>query len=207
MTDLTLILGPMKSGKSFDLISHFAPLAYTDIAYALFQNARHTRDATVWSRNGISMEAERVQSLSDILPGIYDVIGIDEAHMFPPDDTDIVKNALLQGCTVVVSGLDMDYRGRMFNIVQRLMELGPSDVRYRRAVCEVCRKPNAIHTQVYHNGYPVVEGLPSVLPEDGTYVYRPVCRQCFVQWSPSLPVLKNTDGPVCADLPQPLQFA
>jgi thymidine kinase len=67
--------------------------------------------------------------------------------------------------------------------VKRLLELGPGVVRYRRAVCEVCRKPNATHTQVYVGTEPLVEGAPPVLPEDGTYVYKPVCRQCFVQKS------------------------
>jgi len=35
--ELILILGPMKSGKSFDLISYFMPLKYTNINFSLYQ--------------------------------------------------------------------------------------------------------------------------------------------------------------------------
>ena len=80
--ELTLILGPMKSGKSFDLISHFAPLKYTNIPFALYQSAKNVRDAEIWSRNGISLEAKKVHDLSETLASCAKVIGIDEVHMF-----------------------------------------------------------------------------------------------------------------------------
>ncbi|HEY3412345.1 MAG TPA: thymidine kinase [Armatimonadota bacterium] len=181
--DLTLILGPMKSGKSFDLISHFAPLQYTDISFGLFQSARNQRDASIFSRTGSSLAATKLSSLAPLLEQQYEIIGIDEVHMFAPEEAEIVNTLINRGVQVVASGLDMDYRGKLMPTIQRLLELGPAVVRYRRAVCEVCRRPNATHTQVYRGTQPLVEGAPPVLPEDGTYVYKPVCRQCFVQKS------------------------
>ena len=82
--DLTLILGPMKSGKSFDLISHFAPLQYTDISFGLFQSARNQRDATIFSRTGSSLAATKLASLAALLDQEYEIVGIDEVHMFAP---------------------------------------------------------------------------------------------------------------------------
>jgi thymidine kinase len=58
--------------------------------------------------------------------------------------------------------------------------MGPREVKYKRAVCEVCKSPDAIHTQVYHKEKPLTGGAPSIIPEDGTYMYLAVCRKCFV---------------------------
>lgn len=179
--DLTLILGPMKSGKSYDLISFFAPLKYTTIPFVLYQSARHVREAEVKSRNGASLEARQVLDLQSALEGDYKVVGIDETHMFGLDDVQIVEKLLKKGVKVVVSGLDLDYRGKMFGIIQSFLELGPKEVRYKRAVCEQCKSPDAMYTQVLNRGVPVTGGMPSVIPDDGTYSYQATCRYCFVR--------------------------
>jgi thymidine kinase len=179
--DLTLILGPMKSGKSYDLISFFAPLKYTTIPFVLYQSARHVRDEHVRSRNGVFLEARRVLDLKDALTEKYDVVGIDETHMFAKDDIKIIEELLKNKTRVIVSGLDLDYRGKMFPLIQDLFELGPKEVRYRRAVCELCKTPEAVYTQVFNQGIPVTTGMPSVIPDDGTFTYQAVCRHCFVK--------------------------
>ncbi len=179
MDDLTLIFGPMKSGKSYELISHFAPLQYTDIPFGLFHSVRNVRDQAITSRNGATLIGQKIKSLKSIVGHNYQLVGIDEVHMFEPEDVAIVADLLKNGTAVLCSGLDMDYRGELFETVKRLLELGPKEVRYKRSVCEVCRQPNAVYTQVFNQGQPIITGLPSVLPEDGTYTYEPVCRDCF----------------------------
>jgi len=178
---LKLILGPMKSGKSFELISNFAHLKYTDIPYAIYQSSRHVRDAGVKSRNGAVLEAQLVKDISSALDKNYKIVGIEEAHMFEESNAEIVRNLLFRGTLVIASGLDTDYKGEMFPIIRRLFELGPKEVVYRRAVCETCKEPNAVYTQVLLKGKPVTGGLPPSLPEDGTYEYKAVCRKCFVR--------------------------
>lgn len=178
--DLTLILGPMKSGKSFDLISHFAPLKYTDIPFVLYQSARNVRDEHISSRNGVVISAEKVSSLAEALDKNFAVVGIDELHMFDPKDVSVIAELLNRGVKVVGAGLDIDYQGKMFDIVRALLELGPKEVKYKRAVCEICRQPNAVYSQVFNNGVPLTGGMPSVIPDDGTFTYQPVCRNCFV---------------------------
>lgn len=179
--ELILILGPMKSGKSFELISYFTPLQYTDIPFKVFQSAKNVRDGSVWSRNGVSLQAEKAADLSGAEEEGLKVVGVDEIHMFAESDADIIEGLLKNGVKVVVSGLDTDYKGEMFPIIKKLLSMGPKEVEYKRAVCENCKTPEAIYTQVYKDGEPVLEGLPSVLPEDGRYVYKPVCRKCFLK--------------------------
>lgn len=179
--DLTLILGPMKSGKSYDLISFFAPLQYTDIPYTLYQSSRHVRDEQIQSRNGVGLKAQRIVSLQEIIPTSSRIIGIDEIHMFSPNDVMYIEQLLDEGVKVIVSGLDLDYQGKMFETTRRLFELGPKEVRYRRAVCEKCKNPEAMYSQVLCNSSPLTEGMPPVIPDDGTFSYQATCRKCFVR--------------------------
>ncbi len=179
--ELTLILGPMKSGKSYDLISYFAPLRYTNIPHVLYQSKRNVRDEHITSRNGVALAAQKITDLREALAGDWRVVGIDETHMFPASTVEVVEELLKKGVKVIVSGLDLDYRGHMFEIIKGLLELGPKEVRYKRAVCERCKNPEAIYTQVLKMGEPIVADLPPVLPDDGTYTYMTTCRNCFVK--------------------------
>lgn len=179
--DLTLILGPMKSGKSFDLISFFAPLQYTDIPFALYQSARNVRDEQIYSRNGVGLKAHKITSLGEIMTTPSRIIGIDEVHMFHPEDIHYIEHLLDRGVKVIASGLDLDYQGKMFETVRRLLELCPKEVRYRRAVCEKCKNPEAIYSQVFQNALPLTEGMPPVIPDDGSFTYQATCRRCFVR--------------------------
>lgn len=181
--DLLLILGPMKSGKSFELISHFAPLKYTSIPFGLFQSVRNVRDDGICSRNGISLGAQKIESIAQILDKNLQVVGIDEVHMFAESEVENIKKLLEQGTKVIISGLDMDCYGKLFPIVRKLLELGPKDVKYRRAVCEICGNPNAVYTQISKDNKPVLAGLPQVVPDDGTYTYTATCPKCFVKSS------------------------
>lgn len=181
MSDLILILGPMKSGKSFEVINHFAPLKYTDITYGLYHSARNVRDGGVWSRNGVELEAKKVHSLKEILQDDVQVVGIDEVHMFEEKDAYAIEELLKRGTKVIISGLDTSHNGRMFPIIMRILELGPTEVIYKKAVCEICKDPNAVYTQILKNLKPVLEGLQVVVPDDGTHQYKSVCRTCFVR--------------------------
>lgn len=177
--DLTLNLGPMKSGKSLALIAQLSPLQYSNITYAVYQSARHVRDAAVMSRSGGSLETVKAADLSDALTRDVQVVGLDEIHMFSLEDAAVVEKLLARGTRVIAAGLDLDHRGRLFEPVAALLELGPEQVVYRRAVCDVCRGFNATHTQVLHRGDPYLADITGALPDDGTFTYEARCRTCF----------------------------
>jgi thymidine kinase len=178
---LTLILGPMKSGKSYELISHFAPLKYTEIAYRVYQPFKNVRDEQIQSRNGSLLEGKKIKSLREILEDDVAVVGIDEFHMFGDDDIDVVDSLLCQKKTLIISSLDTDYRGRLFDNVTSLFALGPKEVKFRRAVCEVCKIPDAVYTQIFDGDKPLLSGMPASVPEDGRFSYVPMCRSCFIR--------------------------
>lgn len=180
---LDVVLGPMKSGKSLELISLLSPLQYTRVRHRIYQSARHVRDTGVTSRSGGVLTTTKTLSLAVALEEDLDVVAVDEVHMFDPADIEVIDRLLVRGTRVVVAGIDLDHRGELFAPVRALLELGPDAVSYRRAVCDVCRDFSATHTQVLRSGVPFLDHLggSEALPDDGTFTYEARCRTCFVR--------------------------
>ncbi len=180
MSKLTVILGPMKSGKSFEIINRFAFLEYTNISFSLFQPLKNIRDEEIHSRNGVKICAQKIDFLSKILNNKSCIIGIDEIHMFQDSEIQIIETLLKKDKVIVVCGLNTDYKGIMFESIRKLLEIGPDEVIFKKSACEICFSSEAVYTQIFDkNEIAILEGIPSVVPEDGTYTYKPVCRKCF----------------------------
>ena len=177
---LTLILGPMKSGKSLELIARVAPYEFADHQVLYAQPKANVRDEGVASRLGLNTKAVNVRSLKSI-KNRFDAIGIDEVHMFAVKDIEVIEKWLKQGKQLFISGLDLDYRGKMPPVIKKLLELKPEKTITKLAVCDTCKKYEARFTQIIHNGKPVLSGLPIIIPDDGTYKYIASCRSCFVK--------------------------
>lgn len=176
---LTLITGPMKSGKSLELIARVAPHKYAGKKILYIQAAKHVRDEGITSRIGIATKATRVASLADA-GNDFDVIGIDEAHMFSPEDVTHISRWLEDGKEIVVSGLDVSYEGTLMPSIAKLYELKPDTIINKLSVCDICHQYTGKFTQILKNETVVTSGLPHVVPEDGTYEYQSRCRKCFV---------------------------
>jgi len=180
-----LILGPMASGKSIALIAELDRYEHAHKKVLTVHSAANVREEDVESRIGLSRKAVKVDKLSDLKNEVdmdeVDVIGIDELLMFDPEDSfETVRGWLDAGKVVIASSVDMLGNGSLSKTVKRLLELVP-DVRYERAVCEECDVIDARFTKVSKKNGDVIErqDLPDIIPDDGTYEYRPVCRSCF----------------------------
>lgn len=177
---LTLILGPMKSGKSLELIARVAPYEFANQKVLYIQPQANVRDDGIHSRIGINTQAVVVKSLKEINTP-FDVIGVDEIHMFDPDEINVIEQWIKEGKSVFISGLDLDYRARMPSMIIHLLQLKPDKLIFKIAVCDICKEYSAPFTQILHKNKPVLAGLPLISPEDGTYVYQARCRNCFVK--------------------------
>lgn len=174
------ITGPMKSGKSLELIARVEPFKFAQKKIAYIQPKRNVRESAISSRAGVDAEALVVASLADV-PDTFDVLGVDEVHMFKEGDATIIEQWVRAGKSVFVTGLDLDYQGRMIPMVRRLFEYRPDTVIMKNSVCEVCHAYDARFTQILNGDGPVRTGLPPVVPDDGTYHYEARCRTCFVR--------------------------
>lgn len=182
--ELTLYVGPMKSGKTDRLLSDVGPLKHSSvIPFTVIQQKKNVRDGNLLrSRSGSQLDTNVLfveemppfEALSDRL-----LVAVEEFHFFGPEMVTVIAKLLKHGVDVRAAGLDMDYRGIQTSRYRDLLQLAPHKVIYCKAVCIKCGVYNGQFTQVYRSGIPMLEGLPEVLPEDGTYEYMPVCRQCF----------------------------
>lgn len=161
-----------------ELIGRMSVYAHSNLKALLIQPSINVRDRGITSRAGLEIEAEKVDSLKYVSAEGFDVIGVDEVFMFPKEDVEVIKNWLLKGKDVILSSLDLSAMGRVPETLQELYKIGPDEVVRKVAVCENCKELGAQFTQILDEGVPARD-LPDVVPEDGLYEYRPVCRSCF----------------------------
>lgn len=175
----TLIIGPMKSGKSLELLARMAPYEYTEDKIVYVQPQLNTRENRIKSRSGLGVDTIQVKSLTEV-GADFDIIGIDEINMLSESDATVIDGWLKEKKQVFACGLDLDYRGVMFPVVSRLLELKPEKIISKKAVCDVCKNYCAFFTQILFEKEPILEGLPIITIDDGRYEFQARCRQCFV---------------------------
>lgn len=182
---LKLFVGPMMSGKTGRLVAEASPFAHSSAhTVVVFQPAANIRDGKkVTSRNGSTFTGVDTRFVT-IFPSFDELRGatvvvIEEFHFFGTEMIVTIARLLEAGVNIYTAGLDMDYSGALTDRFKDLLQLAPDGVVYCKSVCHVCGAYDARYTQVYLKGVPVLEGLPQVVPEDGTYGYQPVCCAHF----------------------------
>lgn len=181
---LTLIIGPMKSGKSLELIARVAPYEYTDKQVVYAQPAANMRDEQIRSRLGPSLNAKKVKTLAE-LGNDFEVIAIDEIHMFAPPDVQQIAAWLRQGKEVFACGLDIAYNQKLMPTIKAILELKPEIVIDKLAVCDICKQFTARFTQILKKNRVITTGHPIRMSENSDYTYQARCRTCYVPPSPA----------------------
>jgi thymidine kinase len=183
---LTFFTGPMACGKTLELIRHLQIYAEQQIPTVCIRPALDTRSSVVESRaglryDGITLSENDLSGIQQILHR-YDVIGIDEVQFFIPDITPLLQQALREGKTILIAGLDTDFRGAMFPTSLALISLPETIIQRTRAVCRVCRKHTATRTQRLDNGEPARSDAPVIAVEGAaaSITYEPRCLEHHV---------------------------
>ena len=202
MTDtgrLTVIAGPMFSGKSEELMRRVRRATIAGIDVLVVSHSLDTRSdlSTITSHIGMNIPAVPlgdVRSLTEAARGQdYDLIAIDEAQFFGPDLIPVVEDLLGAGIDVIVEGLCVTFDGAPFEPLPSFMAVAEEVLRLT-AVCTVCGRDAVFHQRL-DSPEPGTAGEPTTsasaqLPEPAateidashiggleTYVAR--CRQHF----------------------------
>ncbi|MDO4246020.1 MAG: thymidine kinase [Deinococcus sp.] len=173
---LEVIVGPMFSGKSEELIRRLTRSLIARQRVAVFKPAIDNRyHATeVASHAGRTLDAVAVPDVAairahlsgqgDLLsasPEGVDVVGIDEAQFFGPELVPLALELAEAGVRVVLAGLDLDFRAEPFGCIPDLLARAES-VDKLTAICTVCGAP-ATRTQRLIGGQPAHFDDPVVL--------------------------------------------
>jgi thymidine kinase len=185
---VTLIVGPMFSEKTGELIKRLKKMQKYGRkkvkAYKPQRDTRFSKDEIV-SRIGYSFPATNLpeEITEEVIHFVLedtkdvDVVAFDEAQFFSKNIITLVDELAYRKKHVMIDGLNLDYRGKVFGCMGGLMAIS-NEIIQLTAYCACCGSPMGTHTQRLINGKPAKLG-PIVMIGDSES-YEPRCRNCFV---------------------------
>jgi len=161
---LEVITGCMFSGKTEELIRRVRRLEIAKQRVLIFKPELEIRygASSIGTSSGNKKEATTIPSkdpfqivehVSNAFPfWVMSNVAIDEAQFFSNKLIDAVKKLLEENHRVIVTGLDLDFRGEPFGPMPQLMALA-DEVMKLTAICTICHL-SANRTQRIINGQP-----------------------------------------------------
>jgi thymidine kinase len=137
-------------------------------------------EGKITSHSGLDVDATPVPSSAEILEKLdprTTVVGIDEAQFFDLGIEDVVMSLADKGLRVIVTGLDMDFRGEPFGCMPQLMARAER-VDKLHAICMVCGGL-ASRTQRFVDGEPA-HFDDTVVVVGAQEMYEARCREHHV---------------------------
>ena len=179
---IELVIGPMYSGKSEELIRRLkrAKIAKQNIVVFKPQIDNRYSNEDVVSHSGESIHAipiNKAKEIYDYIDSKTQVVGIDEVQFFDDEVVDIAIDLADKGIRVIAAGLDMDFKGEPFGPTPRLLAVSEF-VDKIQAICSVCGQP-ATRSQRLINGEPARYNDP-IIQVGAVESYEARCRKCHV---------------------------
>jgi thymidine kinase len=177
---IEIICGSMFSGKTEELIRRVRRAEIARQRVQVFKPKLDNRYAmeNVASHDGLQVQAEVLDSAGEILMRLRPdttVVAIDEAQFFDWKVADAARLLADRGLRVIITGLDLDFRGEPFGPMPLLMAEA-EEVSKLHAICVRCAAP-ASRTQRLINGQPANYHDPVILV-GASEVYEARCRDC-----------------------------
>lgn len=171
---IEVICGSMFSGKTEELIRRLKRAKIANLKVEIFKPAIDVRydEMAVVSHDSNSIQSTPIDNSQTILllANGVDIVGIDEAQFFDDEIINVCEKLALQGTRVIVAGLDMDYLGRPFGQMPKLLAIADFITKLH-AICVKCGNlANISFRKTDEEGQ-------FVLGEMDTY--EPRCRQCY----------------------------
>jgi len=177
-TKIKIICGPMFSGKTKGLISAISEYQLDGKKVMVFKpkiDDRYSEESIV-SHDKDETAAINVNNPTEILDLYHtaDVVAIDEVQFFDKSIVDVCKIIVDNGKSLILAGLDMDYKSEPFGSMSELLTLADEVVKLN-SVCTFClEKARYTHRTSKDCGVVVLGGGDK---------YVPLCRSCYNELS------------------------
>ena len=179
---LEVICGPMFSGKSEEMIRRLRRAKIAKQEVAVFKHALDDRHNTadIRSHNGNTLtgfatsDAQKIFDLAQ--ENSVQVVGIDEIQFFSTDIIAVICKLIEAKKRVIVSGLDLDFRGVPFGPMPTLLAIADSITKLQ-AICTECGG-EAHFTQRLVNNQPAKYHDP-IIQVGAQEAYQARCRGCY----------------------------
>jgi thymidine kinase len=179
---LELILGPMFSGKTTQIIQHYKSYIYIGKKIVVINYAEDKRyhDSLLSTHDKIMIPCVLVKKLSDILEDenvkAADIILINEGQFFEDIFEVTLDFVETQNKKVYICGLDGDFQRNKFG---NLLDLIPycDKITKLSALCSSCKNGTAglFSHRITNETSQIVIGSNN---------YRPLCRSCYKKCNP-----------------------
>jgi thymidine kinase len=174
-----VICGSMFCGKTEELIRRLRRARIARQKVQVFKPVIDDRyeEKKVTSHSGLDVDAIPIASPKDILENLETdttVVGIDEVQFFESGIVDVVESLADRGLRVIVTGLDMNFKGEPFGCMPQLMARAEK-VDKLHAICMVCGGL-ASRTQRLVDGKPAHYNDPVVVV-GAQELYEARCRE------------------------------
>lgn len=175
---IEIVCGSMFSGKTEEMIRRLRRAVIAKQKVQVFKpiiDNRYNMEK-VTSHAGIDFEAVPINQSNEIFTHLKldtTVVAIDEAQFFDDGIIDVIDKLANDGIRVVVTGLDMNFRGEPFGCIPTLLSKADK-VDKLQAICMVCGEP-AGRTQRLVNGKPARYDDPLVVV-GASEMYEARCR-------------------------------
>jgi thymidine kinase len=173
---IEVICGSMFSGKTEELIRRLKRAKIAKLKVEIFKpeidTRYHMEDVVSHQGNAIKSTPVPISGNILLMANDMDVVGIDEAQFFDDGIVEVCNTLANSGVRVIVAGLDMDFMGKPFGVMPKLM-----------AVAEFVTKVHAICVDCGHianHSYRIGDDEKLVLLGEASD-YKPLCRDCFAK--------------------------
>ncbi len=175
---IRVVCGPMFSGKTKTLIRVINEYKLANKSVLVFKPKLDDRYGSI---EVVSHDKERVPAVEVIEPKEIidyilsaDVIAIDEIQFFDDSIVRVCEIIAEKGKTCILSGLDLDYRGRPFGPMPKVLAIADEIIKLN-SVCNFCSGHARFSFRIS------AESETVVLGEKDKYV--PLCRLCYQEMS------------------------
>ena len=173
---IEVICGSMFSGKTEELLRRIKRAKIAKQKIKIFKPKKDVRydKKKVISHDQNSIKSKPVSNPVKIikLSEKFEVIGIDEAQFFDDSLVDVCNELANLGKRVIVSGLDMDYKGKPFGPIPNLLAIAE----YVTKVHAVCSKSGKMASYTHR----IVDSDDLILLGD-TKKYQALSRKEFIK--------------------------
>tara|TARA_B100002019_G_scaffold176716_1_gene152616 strand:- start:15509 stop:16096 length:588 start_codon:yes stop_codon:yes gene_type:complete len=173
---IEVICGSMFSGKTEELLRRVKRAKIAKQKIKIFKPKKDVRydKKKVISHDQNSIKSKPVSNSRKIikLSEKFEVIGIDEAQFFDDSLVDVCNELANLGKRVIVSGLDMDYKGKPFGPMPNLLAIAE----YVTKVHAVCSKSGKMASYTHR----IVDSDDLILLGD-TKKYQALSRKEFIK--------------------------
>jgi len=163
---IEVIAGPMFAGKTEELLRRVKRMEYAHKNIVLFKpqiDDRYEKSYIVShnQRKALCVSLKDAKEMFDYVNDKTDSVVIDEFQFLEKDAIDIVLAFRNRGIKVIVSGLDLDFKGEPFGIMPTILSYADV-VTKLTAICVCCSEP-ATRTQRIIDGKPANYNDPLIL--------------------------------------------